>query len=221
MKGMRLAAVLLAALSLWAGTALGEVKYTTLFYDTLYAGVADSSAVVNISSYDYVALQLIPTQPKAGDGADSTLVLYVSAFEVLPKYYTASADTAAGEDGAPADTSDYEWTPSAVTDTTVVPWMPNLAIRQAEAGVAVADTIAYNSLDGSATLPTSFEVRVRFPARPIAGDVFRPRAVTVPLVSTTGVPFQARFAYFKWRSATMTDDHLVSNLRVILKGVRY
>lgn len=217
MKLYRLAAALGAMFlfALLASPALaGDVVYLKVFDDTLAINTPDSTAVVNVSGYDLINLVLVVTTMDGGDGADSTAIVYVETREVLPAY-------AVSRTSAQYDSTSYQSVAAAVSDTSLVPWLANIAIRQTDAASAAADTIAYNSLDGSATLPGSGEIRVRFPARPVAGVVFRPRAVTVPLVSTLGVPFNARFAQFKFRLPGITDAHQAVNLRVVLKGVTY
>jgi hypothetical protein len=206
----------LAALAglLWIGSANAGVAYEKLKEGRIYAGIADSSAVVNVSGYDRMWLDFIVTRPDGGT-QDSTVVLFVSVKEVLPLFTTASHDTLTGASAAPADTGNW-LLPSVVTDSTTVRWMPSGAYRQSAAASAAADTIAYNSLEGSATLPNSSEIRIRF-APPVSGLV-NIRRVRVELVNTLGVPFRALYAQFKWRSSTFTDDHLVFNLRVVLGG---
>lgn len=223
MKKLMLAAVLL----LLAAPATGRVTYTFVDYDTLgYHATdnvtgsnavgdsvwVDSSAVLNVAPYDYMELQFIATKPPAGE-VDSLLVLYVSAYEVLPRYYT--DDVSRVEE----DSSHVWGTVSTPCDSTVLPWLPNIAMRQAAAAAAAADTVAYNSLDGDADQPASFEIRVRFPVLPLAGEFWRPRAVSVPLVNTLGVPFTAQYAYFKWRTSGGSGDPLQTCIRVVLKGV--
>jgi hypothetical protein len=216
-KGMLRAALALLVLGLWVGVAsAAKITYTPLKSDTLWLYAADSSAVFPVENADLMWVTIIAPKLRLGDGglqdtvvhhaatayngdstatmrrldstyAMTTIRLAIQAREVMPR--AAALDTSALYTmGGPNNN-----VPAAYSDTTLIPW-PVTAV----AGTAGTDSAAYNRRAPANTAAGSTEIEVTIPAN--SGLWSDQRSVRVYLVNTkTGMPFQAKFASFRWR----------------------
>jgi hypothetical protein len=200
---LRAALAVMVGMLVVAGVASArEPVYTLVKADTLTKHCADSSSVYDVSAYDVMSLEFVVTPGKLPSGvvqaADTLVELLVSAREHLPARMLSTTAAA---------------TYATASDSTLVEWLP----RYGWIAGSQTDTISVNNVSPAATAAGSHEIRVWVrPATKNVNGVLQRRVTTLDLINTsTGMPFSAKWASFKWRLASGPS---VANVRVVLKG---
>lgn len=104
--------------------------------------------------------------------------------------------------------------PSAVSDTTYVPWLPQ---HNLHASTTVDSLPKLNKVQTGPWSTASNELHVYFPSQAAAPHYSSPRSVRVELVNlVNGVPFRAKYASFRWRMIGPTATQTYAKFKVVL-----
>mgnify|MGYP007068359559 CR=1 FL=1 len=198
--GLRTALAVMLLCGCAASAGAGPV-YRQLKADTLYKYCSDSSSVLRVDNLGVMTLEFVatPTPDTLGALADTLIELLVSAREHLPADIITSTATST--------------TAATASDSTVIAWIP----RYGWTAGSQTDTMTVNNVSPAASAMGSNEIRVWIrPATKNVNGVLQRRTATLDLVNvSTGLPFSAKWASFKWRLAS---GPAIANLRVILKS---
>jgi hypothetical protein len=180
---------------------------------------ADSLAYY--ATYTSVHLKFASDSIAAVDKA-ARISLAVQAREVMTSYSGtdstyASRLTAQAANTAPAYTANRLYitersTAAAYSDSTVIPWFPRSnAVVMAVAGVGQDTSSVNNTQPGNAAIGSSEQAAYILPN---VGAWTNLRSVRVEFINpTTGQPFRAKFASFRWR---MIEGPDIARFRVVL-----